>query len=149
MALIAHAAALESRLPFLHFFDGFRTSHEVNKIEMLTEDDMQALINMDRVFEHRRGRCRRTIRCCAERRRTPTSFSRREERPTLFTTPAPRSCRRVMDKFASVVGRTYHLFDYVGAPDAERVIVMMGSGAEAAAGDGGVPELREAKRSGC
>ena len=53
MALIAHAAALESRIPFLHFFDGFRTSHEVNKIEMLTEDDMRALINMDRIFEHR------------------------------------------------------------------------------------------------
>ena len=84
MALIAHAATLESRIPFLHFFDGFRTSHEVNKIEMLIEDDMRAMINMDRVLEHRQRACPRTIRSCAGQRRTRTFSSRSVSRQSFL-----------------------------------------------------------------
>ena len=132
LALIAQAASLESRIPFLHFFDGFRTSHEVNKIEMLTEDDMHALINVDRVFEHR-GRAlspdHPVIRGTAQ---NPDVFFQIRETANAYYDTCPATVQAAMDKFAQVVGRQYRLFDYVGAPDAERVIVMMGSGAEAA-----------------
>jgi pyruvate-ferredoxin/flavodoxin oxidoreductase len=132
LALIAQAASLESRIPFLHFFDGFRTSHEVNKIEMLTEDDMHVLINMDRVFEHR-GRAlspdHPVIRGTAQ---NPDVFFQIRETANAYYDGCPAKVQAAMDKFAQVVGRQYRLFDYVGAPDAERVIVMMGSGAEAA-----------------
>ena len=132
LALIAHAASLESRIPFLHFFDGFRTSHEVNKIEMLTEDDMRALINMDRVFEHRRRALSPDHPVMRGTAQNPDVFFQVRETINPFYQACPELTQRVMDKFAEVVGRSYHLFDYVGAPDAERVIVMMGSGAEAA-----------------
>ncbi|PYX96042.1 MAG: pyruvate:ferredoxin (flavodoxin) oxidoreductase [Acidobacteria bacterium] len=132
LALIAHAASLESRIPFLHFFDGFRTSHEVNKIEMLTEEDMHALINMERVFEHR-GRAlspeHPVLRGTAQ---NPDVFFQIRETANPYYEACPELTQRAMDKFAQVVGRSYHLFDYVGAPDADRVVVMMGSGAEAA-----------------
>jgi len=131
-ALIAQASALESRIPFLHFFDGFRTSHEVNKIEMLTEDDMRALINMDRVFEHR-GRAlspdHPVLRGTAQ---NPDVFFQMRERANSYYDACPKIVQSVMNKFAEIVGRSYHLLDYVGAPDAERVIVAMGSGAEVA-----------------
>ncbi len=91
MALIAHAAALESRIPFLHFFDGFRTSHEVNKIEMLAEDDMRALINMDRIFEHRAARSlARSSQYCGALHRIRMFSSRCANGPTLTTTLAPK-----------------------------------------------------------
>jgi pyruvate-ferredoxin/flavodoxin oxidoreductase len=132
LALVGHAASLEARIPFLHFFDGFRTSHEVNKIEMLNEDDMRALINMDRVFEHR-GRAlspdRPVLRGTAQ---NPDVFFQIRETANAFYDTCPEKVQAVMNKFAEVVGRQYNLFDYVGAPDAERVVVMMGSGAEAA-----------------
>ena len=132
LALIAHAASLETRIPFLHFFDGFRTSHEVNKIEMLHDDDLRALINMERVFEHRQRALspeRPVLRGTAQ---NPDVFFQIRETINPFYDACPEKVQAVMDKFAQVVGRGYRLFDYVGAPDAERVIVMMGSGAEAA-----------------
>jgi pyruvate-ferredoxin/flavodoxin oxidoreductase len=132
MALIAHAAALESRLPFIHFFDGFRTSHEVNKIEMLTEDDMRELINMDRVFEHRQRALSPDHPVLRGTAQNPDVFFQMRERANSYYDACPQIVQSVMDKFAAQVGRSYHLFDYVGAPDAERVIVMMGSGAEVA-----------------
>jgi pyruvate-ferredoxin/flavodoxin oxidoreductase len=131
-ALIAHAASLESRIPFIHFFDGFRTSHEVNKIEMLTEDDMRALINMDRVFEHRQRALSPDHPVLRGTAQNPDVFFQMRERANSFYDECPDRVQSAMDKFADVVGRSYHLFDYVGAPDAERVIVMMGSGAEVA-----------------
>ena len=130
LALIAHAATLETRIPFLHFFDGFRTSHEVNKIELLTEDDMRALINMDRVIEHRQRALSPDHPVLRGTAQNPDVFFQAREAGNLFYDAAPDKVQAVMDKFAQVVGRSYHLFDYVGAPDAERVIVMMGSGAE-------------------
>jgi len=132
MALIAQAATLEARIPFIHFFDGFRTSHEVSKVEMLTDDDIRALIDDELVQAHRaRGLSpdRPVLRGTAQ---NPDVFFQAREAANLFYDKAPEIVQRAMDKFAAVVGRHYHLFDYVGAPDAERVLVMMGSGAETA-----------------
>jgi len=132
LALIAHAATLETRIPFLHFFDGFRTSHEVNKIEMLTEDDMHALINMDRVVEHRQLALSPDHPVLRGSAQNPDVYFQAREACNPYYDACPDKVQAVMDKFSQVVGRSYHLFDYVGAPDAERVIVMMGSGAETA-----------------
>src|SRR6266513_1814019 len=124
MALIAHAATLESRIPFLHFFDGFRTSHEVNKIEVLTEDDMRALINMDRVFEHRQRSLSPDHPVLRGTAQNPDVFFQIRETANAFYDVCPAKVQTTMDKFAELVGRKYRLFDYVGTPDAERVIVM-------------------------
>ncbi len=132
LALIAHAASLETRIPFLHFFDGFRTSHEVNKIEMLNEDDMRALINLDRVIEHRQRALSPDHPVLRGTAQNPDVFFQIRETANPYYDAAPAKVQAVMNKFAEVVGRSYHLFDYVGAPDAERVIVIMGSGAEVA-----------------
>jgi pyruvate-ferredoxin/flavodoxin oxidoreductase len=132
MALIAHAASLESRIPFLHFFDGFRTSHEVNKLEMLDEEQMRALINMERVFEHRQRALSPDHPVLRGTAQNPDVFFQAREAANPFYAVCPEKVQATMDKFSEVVGRVYNLFDYVGAPDAERVIVMMGSGADAA-----------------
>jgi pyruvate-ferredoxin/flavodoxin oxidoreductase len=132
LALISHSATLETRIPFLHFFDGFRTSHEVNKIEMLTEDDMRAMINMDRVIEHRQRALSPDHPVLRGTAQNPDVYFQAREAGNPYYEACPDKVQAVMDKFSQVVGRSYHLFDYVGAPDAERVIVMMGSGAETA-----------------
>jgi pyruvate-ferredoxin/flavodoxin oxidoreductase len=132
MALIAHASALESRIPFLHFFDGFRTSHEVNKIKMLSEDDMRSLINMDRVFEHRQRGLSPDHPVLRGTAQNPDVYFQAREASSPYYAACPDLVQEVMDKFSQIVGRSYRLFDYVGAQDAELVIVMMGSGAEAA-----------------
>ncbi len=132
LSLIAHAASLETRIPFLHFFDGFRTSHEVNKIEMLNDDDLRALISMDRVFEHRQRALSPDHPVLRGTAQNPDVFFQMRESANAFYDVCPDKVQAAMDKFAEVVGRKYKLFDYVGVPDAERVIVMMGSGAEAA-----------------
>ena len=132
MALISHAASLESRIPFLHFFDGFRTSHEVNKMEILSDDDIRALIDMERVFEHRQRALSPDHPVLRGTAQNPDVFFQMRERANSYYADCPDKVQAVMDKFHQRVGRSYHLFDYVGAPDAERVIVMMGSGAEVA-----------------
>jgi pyruvate-ferredoxin/flavodoxin oxidoreductase len=132
LALIAHAASLETRIPFLHFFDGFRTSHEVNKIEMLDEDDMRAMLNMDRIIEHRRRALSPDHPVLRGTAQNPDVFFQIRESANSYYDACPAKVQAVMNQFSEIVGRSYHLFDYVGAPDAERVIVMMGSGAEAA-----------------
>ena len=131
-ALISQAASLESRIPFLHFFDGFRTSHEVNKIELLNEEDMLAVINMDHIIEHRQRALSPDHPVLRGTAQNPDVFFQMRERANPYYEVCAEKVQAVMDRFAQVVGRAYHLFDYVGAPDAERVIVMMGSGAEAA-----------------
>jgi len=131
-ALIAQAATLESRVPFLHFFDGFRTSHEVAKVEQLSEDDMRALIDQELVRAHRTRALspdRPFIRGTAQ---NPDVFFQAREAVNPYYLATPEIVANVMDKFARVVGRAYHLFDYVGAPNAEHVMVIMGSGADAA-----------------
>ncbi len=132
LALIAHAATLETRIPFLHFFDGFRTSHEVSKIEILNDDDLRAMIDMDRVFEHRQRALSPDHPVLRGTAQNPDVFFQMRETINPIYDAAPDKVQATMDKFAKIVGRQYHLFDYVGAPDADRVIVMMGSGAEAA-----------------
>jgi pyruvate-ferredoxin/flavodoxin oxidoreductase len=132
LALIAHSASLETRIPFLHFFDGFRTSHEVSKIEMLNEDDMRAMVNMDRVIEHRQRALSPDHPVLRGTAQNPDVFFQIRETANKYYDAAPAKVQATMDKFAEIVGRKYHLFDYVGAPDAERVIVIMGSGAEIA-----------------
>jgi pyruvate-ferredoxin/flavodoxin oxidoreductase len=130
LALIAHTAALETRVPFLHFFDGFRTSHEIQKIVEVTQEDMRAMIDDKFVFEHRKRALspdHPTIRGTAQ---NPDVYFQGRETVNPFYQAAPAIVQGVMDRLASVVGRQYHLFDYVGAPDADRVVVVMGSGAE-------------------
>ncbi|MGQ9487611.1 MAG: pyruvate:ferredoxin (flavodoxin) oxidoreductase [Armatimonadota bacterium] len=132
MALIAQASTLEARVPFLHVFDGFRTSHEIMKIEQLTEDDMRAMIDEELVLAHRQRALspdRPVIRGTAQ---NPDAFFQSRERINPFYLATPGIVQKTMDRFANLVGRQYHLFDYVGAPDAEYVIVMMGSGCGAA-----------------
>ncbi len=131
-ALIAQAASLESRIPFLHFFDGFRTSHEVSKIEQLTTDDLRALIDEDLVRAHRDRALspdRPLLRGSAQ---NPDVFFQAREAVNPFYLACPAIVEQVMEKLARQVGRRYRLFDYVGAPDAERILILMGSGAEAA-----------------
>jgi len=132
LALVAHAATLESRVPFLHFFDGFRTSHEVRKIEELTDDDLRAMIPDELVQAHR-GRAltpdRPVLRGTAQ---NPDAFFQAREAGNRFYLACPDIVEKTMERFAKVAGRRYQLFDYVGDPQAERVVVLMGSGAEVA-----------------
>jgi len=131
-ALIAQAATLRSRVPFLHFFDGFRTSHEVMKIEALADDDLRAMIDDDLVRAHRhRGLSpdRPVLRGSAQ---NPDVYFQAREAGNPFYAACPAIVQAAMDQFAGLTGRQYHLFDYAGAPDAERVIVLIGSGAETA-----------------
>ena len=131
LALIAQASTLASRVPFLHFFDGFRTSHEVQKVEELTYDDMRAMVDDELVAAHRaRGLNpeRPVMRGTAQ---NPDVFFQSRETVNPFYAAAPGIVQKYMDRFATLTGRAYHLFDYVGHPEAERVVVMMGSGAEA------------------
>jgi len=132
LALVAHAASLETRIPFLHFFDGFRTSHEVNKIEVLSDDDIRALMNMDQVIEHRQRALSPDHPVLRGTAQNPDVFFQIRETANPFYDACPEKTQAVMNQFAQLVGRSYRLFDYVGAPDAERVIVVMGSGAEVA-----------------
>ncbi|MBK8985429.1 MAG: pyruvate:ferredoxin (flavodoxin) oxidoreductase [Chloroflexi bacterium] len=129
-ALIASAATLEARIPFLHFFDGFRTSHELNKIELLEEEVMRAMIDDELVRAHReRGLTpdQPVLRGTAQ---NPDVYFQARESANPFYLVAPGIVQKAMDKFAALTGRQYQLFEYAGAPDAERVIVIMGSGAE-------------------
>src|SRR5690348_1745077 len=119
LALIAHAASLETRIPFLHFFDGFRTSHEVNKIEMLGEDDLRALINMDRVLEHRQRALSPDHPVLRGTAQNPDVFFQSREASNPYYAACLDKVQAAMDKFSKAFGRIYHLFDYVGAPDAE------------------------------
>ena len=131
MALIAQAATLESRVPFLHFFDGFRTSHEVNKIEQVTPDDIRSMIDESWVQAHRDRALspeRPVLRGSAQ---NPDVYFQAREAVNPFYLALPELVQRAMDRFARLVGRQYRLFDYVGASDAERVVVVIGSAAGA------------------
>ncbi|MEJ5314161.1 MAG: pyruvate:ferredoxin (flavodoxin) oxidoreductase, partial [Anaerolinea sp.] len=132
MALIAHAATLESRVPFLHFFDGFRTSHEVQKIEELTEDDMRAMISDELIAEHRKRALSPDHPVLRGTAQNPDVYFQGRETVNPFYARCPEIVQKTMDRFAQLTGRAYHLFEYAGAPDAERVIILMGSGAETA-----------------
>jgi len=132
MALVAQIATLESRIPFIHFFDGFRTSHEVGKILPISDETIRALVDDKYIIQYRKNALssdRPVIRGTAQ---NPDVFFQAREACNPFHAAVPGIVQSVMDRFAAQTGRAYHLFDYYGAPDAERVIVLMGSGAEAA-----------------
>ena len=132
LALVAQIATLESRIPFIHFFDGFRTSHEVGKILPISDETIRALLDDKYIIQYRQNALspdRPRIRGTAQ---NPDVFFQAREACNLFHDAVPGIVQSVMERFAAQTGRAYHLFDYVGAPDAERLIVMMGSGAEAA-----------------
>jgi len=130
MAMIAHAATLEARVPFLHFFDGFRSSHEVNKIEQLTDDNMRAMMDDELIRAHRARALSPEHPVLRGSAQNPDVFFQCRETCNPYYLACPGIVQKTMDKFARLVGRQYRLFDFVGAPDAERVIVLMGTGAE-------------------
>ncbi len=132
-ALISQAATLESRVPFLHFFDGFRTSHEVQKIEELTMDDMRAMIPEDKVLAHRRRGLTPDRPALRGTSQNPDVYFQGRETVNRFYEAIPRIVQDAMNKFAGLVGRQYRLFDYYGDPEAERVIVVMGSAGDTVA----------------
>jgi pyruvate-ferredoxin/flavodoxin oxidoreductase len=132
LASIAHASTLRARIPFIHFFDGWRTSSEVSKLERLTDDDLHAMIDDDLVRAHRARALspdRPVIRGTAQ---NPDVFFQGRETSNPFYAACPEIVQQSMDKFASLVGRSYHLYDYIGSPDADRVVVLMGSGTDTA-----------------
>ena len=131
-AIIAQAATLEARVPFIHFFDGFRTSHEINKIEQLTKEDLRAMIDDEFVRAHRARGLNPDNPFIRGTSQNPDVYFQGRETVNPYYLKTPAIVQKAMDKFAKLTGRQYHLFDYVGAPDAERVIVLMGSGAEVA-----------------
>lgn len=131
-ALIAQMATLEGRVPVLHFFDGFRTSHEEMKVEEVSYDTMRACIDDDLVREHRYRRLSPDAPVVRGTAQNPDVFFQAREGANAYYAAMPDIFQSAMDKFAKETGRQYHLFDYYGAPDADRVIVIMGSGAAVA-----------------
>src|ERR1019366_6474900 len=133
-ALIAQAATLQSRVPFLHFFDGFRTSHELNTLTLVTDGDLRAMIDDDLVRAHRSRALNPEHPFIRGTAQNPDTFFQARETVNPFYARVPGIVQGTMDAFAGRTGRQYHLFDYEGPDDAERVIVLMGSGAETARG---------------
>ena len=131
-ACIAQAATLEARVPFLHFFDGFRTSHEISKIEQLADDDLRTMIDDELVRAHRARALTPEKPVLRGTAQNPDVFFQARETVNPFYTKIPAIVQKAMDKFGKLTGRQYHLFDYIGAPDAERIIVIMASGGETA-----------------
>jgi pyruvate-ferredoxin/flavodoxin oxidoreductase len=132
LALVAQVATLEARIPFIHFFDGFRTSHEVGKILPISDDIIRAMVDDQHLINFRKNALssdRPVLRGTAQ---NPDVFFQAREACTPYYNAVPGIVQSVMDRFAAQTGRAYRLFDYYGAPDAERVIVLMGSGADVA-----------------
>lgn len=130
-ALISTRTTLESRIPFLHFFDGFRTSHEVDKVELLTEDDLQAFIPNEFIFAHRSRALTPDKPVLRGTAQNPDVYFQARETVNPYYLACPDITQKVMDEFAQLTGRQYQLFEYHGDPSAERVIILMGSGCEA------------------
>jgi len=132
LAAVAHASTLASRVPFIHFFDGFRTSHEINKIEQLSDDDLRAMIDDDLVRAHRTRALSPDHPFIRGTAQNPDVYFQARETVNPYYLACPEIVQGAMDTLAELTGRQYSLFEYDGAPDAERIIVMMGSGAETA-----------------
>ncbi len=130
-ALIAHAVALESRIPLMHFFDGFRTSHEVAKINVLDDNILRAMIKDEWVSAHRSRALTPDQPVLRGTAQNPDVYFQARESVNAYYQAMPAIVQAAMVRFADLTGRSYQLFEYIGAPDAERVIIMMGSGAEA------------------
>ena len=129
-ALIAHAATLKARIPFMNFFDGFRTSHEINKVSLIDDDQIRAMIDDDLVHAHRHRALNPDNPFIRGTAQNPDVYFQGRESANQFYDKAPGIVQASMDHLAELTGRQYHLFDYFGADDAEHVIIVMGSGAQ-------------------
>lgn len=130
MAMVAHAATLEARIPFIHFFDGFRTSHEVNKIELLSDEHIRAMVSDELVREHRMRGLRPDSPFIRGTAQNPDIYFQGRETVNPFYERTPAIVQKYMDRLGELTGRHYKIIEYFGAPDAERVIIAMGSGIE-------------------
>ena len=131
LALVAHLSTLKAKVPFLHFFDGFRTSHEVSKIDAIDYDEMKTLVDMKDIEDFRSRALNPEHPIQKGTAQNADTYFQNRETANSFYEATPAIVQKMMDKVGKLTGRNYHLFDYVGAPDAEEVIVIMGSGAEA------------------
>lgn len=131
LALVAQAATLKSRIPFIHFFDGFRSSHEVQKVEEIPDEQIRAMIDDEDIFAHRKRALSPDHPVIRGTAQNPDHFFQARETVNPFYNACPQIVQDMMDRLYKVVGRRYNLFDYFGAPDAERIVIIMGSGAEA------------------
>ncbi|MBN8687018.1 MAG: pyruvate:ferredoxin (flavodoxin) oxidoreductase [Chitinophagales bacterium] len=129
-ALISQVASLKSRIPFVHFFDGFRTSHEVNKLELLSDEQISSMVPDELVIAHRKRGLNPEHPFIRGTAQNPDVYFQGRETVNTFYNNTPGIVQEVMDEFAKMTGRKYQLFEYSGAPDAERVVVVMGSGGE-------------------
>ncbi|BAT51664.1 ferredoxin oxidoreductase [Nostoc sp. NIES-3756] len=129
-ALIAHAATLEARVSFLHYFDGFRTSHEVQKVQLLSDNDLRSLINEEKVFAHRARALTPDSPLLRGTAQNPDVFFQAREGANPYYNACPEIVQSIMDKFGERTGRFYQLYEYHGASDADRIIILMGSGCE-------------------
>lgn len=130
-ALIAQAATLETRVPFIHFFDGFRTSHVVKKIEIVEDSVIREMMNDDLIIAHRKRGLSPDNPVLRGTAQNPDVFFQGRETVNPYYLKTPEIVQKTMDKYAKLTGRQYNLFEYIGAPDAEKVVIVMGSGAEA------------------
>lgn len=130
MALVAHSATMKARVPFMHFFDGFRTSHEVNQIEPLEDEVLRAMFPAELVHAHRARSLSPDNPFIRGTAHNPDTFFQARERSNPFYDNCPAVVQETMDQFAQLTGRQYHLFEYFGHPEAERVVILMGSGVE-------------------
>ncbi|MDP9049219.1 MAG: pyruvate:ferredoxin (flavodoxin) oxidoreductase [Acidobacteriota bacterium] len=131
LALVAHISTMSSRVPFIHFFDGFRTSHEINKAKAISDETIRALLDEQNVLAHRERALSSDNPILRGTAQNPDVYFQAREAGNPYYLACPTIVQNAMDAFAKQTGRAYHLFDYVGAPDAERVIILMGSGAGA------------------
>ena len=131
-ALITQSATLKSRIPFIHFFDGFRTSHEINKICLINDEEIKQFIDEKFIFEHRARRLSPENPFIRGTLQNQDVYFQARESINPYYSACPDIVQKEMDKFSKLTGRSYHLFDYTGAPDAEDVLILMGSGAETA-----------------
>ncbi len=132
MAVVAHAATLDSRIPFVHFFDGFRTSHEILKVDDLPDEVIRKMLNEEAVLAHRARGMSPDHPVLRGTSQNPDVFFQIRETINPYYTACPGIVQKAMDRLGELTGRHYHLFDYLGPKDAERVVVMMGSAADAA-----------------
>ena len=137
-ALIAQAASLEARIPFVHFFDGFRSSHEVAKLEALDVEDMKAMLPQELITAHRQRALSPDHPVLRGSAQNPDVYFQARETVNPYYLAAPQIVQNAMDRFARITGREYKLYQYVGAPDAERVVVLMASGRRGGARGGGI-----------
>lgn len=127
LAAVAHLSAIEGRIPFVHFFDGFRSSHEIQKIEIYTDDELRSMLDFDAVKKFRDNALNPDHPKIMGTAQNPDIFFQAKESVNRFYDQLPSVVERSMEKISAITGRNYHLFDYYGAPDADRIIIAMGS----------------------